>query len=160
MGDLELQSVGESIERLLGQLGSLPDRRAREWAESLVQVVTELYGEGLRRVIDASGPGVLERVANDDLVGGLLVLHGLHPDSLQRRAELAVGEIDGVQSVSADEGAGVVTLRLAEAGSALEQRVRAALETSVPDVQLVVVEGPAAGSPVRFLNRKNAAAPA
>ena len=160
MDDRQLDSAGESIERLLGQLGSLPDRRAREWAEKLVQVVTDLYGEGLRRVLDAAGPGVLGQVAGDELVSGLLVLHGLHPDHLQRRVEEAVDGIDGVESVGADAATGVVTLRLVETGSALEQRVRAALESSVPDALQVVVDGPAAGSPVRFLNRKNAEAPA
>lgn len=156
MKDDELDSAGESIERLLGQLGSLPDRRAREWAEKLVQVVTDLYGEGLRRVLDAAGPGAVERLADDELVRGLLVLHGWHPESLQRRVEAAVAGLEGVESVDADEAAGVVTLRLVETGSALEQRVRAALDSSVPDALRVVVAGPEAGAPVRFVNRKNA----
>ena len=157
MEDRDLESAGETIERLLGELGSLPDRRARDWAEKLVQVVTDLYGEGLRRVIDAAGPGVLERLTGDELVGGLLVLHGLHPESLQRRAEQAVAGIDGVESVSADDETATVVVALAETGSALEKRVRAAVEASVPDALHVAVDGPAAGSPVRFVNRKKPA---
>jgi hypothetical protein len=156
MEDRELESAGETIEHLLGQLASLPDRRAREWAEKLVQVVTDLYGEGLRRLIEVAGPEALGHLTHDELVGGLLVLHGLHPESLQRRSEEAVAGIDGVGSVTADETSGTVVLQLAETGSALEKKVRSALESSVPDALHVVVDGPAAGSPVQFVKRKNA----
>jgi hypothetical protein len=158
--DRELESAGESIERLLQSLGSLPDGRAREWAEQLVQVVTELYGEGMRRVMAVAGPEVVGKLAGDDLVGGLLVLHGLHPTSLQRRIEGALGGIDGVESVEADESTGAVEVRLVEAGSALEKKVRAAIENSVPDALQVAVDGPVPGSPVRFVSRKDAGATA
>ena len=78
-GPGSLQDVGDRIEELLDQLGGLPDRRARQWAEELVRLVLDLYGAGLERIVElgcaddaAGGDALLERLVADELVSSLL----------------------------------------------------------------------------------------
>ena len=47
----DLRAAGDRIEQLLDQLASLPDRRAGQWGEELVRLVTDLYGAGLEATI-------------------------------------------------------------------------------------------------------------
>jgi Fe-S cluster biogenesis protein NfuA len=77
------------IEKLIGALEEL-DPAAREPARALLEVVLDLHGAGLKRVIELidEAPGgalLLERMAADERVEALLLLHGLHPDDLQTR---------------------------------------------------------------------------
>jgi hypothetical protein len=162
VGDPDLEAVDERIEYLLGQLGSLPDRRALEWAESLVCALTDLYGEGLKRTLAAGPPGLREAVAGDELVAALLMLHGLHPDSLYQRVDdalAAVPRLLGVEDarvVEADEGEGRVQIRvlLTPGGGrnreAVVKLVRDTVERAAPDAVAVVIDCPDTGAPVQL----------
>ncbi|MEU9475917.1 NifU family protein [Streptomyces sp. NPDC048191] len=55
-----------------------------------VRLLTEVYGEALARVVDDADEQLRERLADDELLGHLLVLHGIHPESPERRAARAV----------------------------------------------------------------------
>ena len=155
-----LEHAGDRIEDLLGQLADLPDRRAVELAEALVRVITDLYGEGLARMVEAGGPDFTRTVAEDDLVAGLLALHTLHPTSLRTRVAESLAGLDemlGVQDVrvlEADEETATVRVRLLMAPGrgahkdALVKVVRDAVERSAPEVVHVVVDCPDTGVPV------------
>jgi len=84
------------IEELIRALEALSDTRAREQAKELVQVVLDLHGAGLARLIElttttgAAGQTLLDAFADDDQVRSLLLLHGLHPRDLESRVERAV----------------------------------------------------------------------
>lgn len=74
--------------------------RNRERAEELVRTVVALYGEGLERVLsivhEASGElsqTLFARLCEDQLVEGLLCLHGLHPIALEDRVEAALKSV-------------------------------------------------------------------
>lgn len=71
------------VESALGALEALPDD-ARECALDALAEVLAMYGEGLRRALETvearSGPNTVERLVSDELVGHLLMVHGLHPD--------------------------------------------------------------------------------
>ena len=87
-------AIGARIAVLLDELGADGDRRAEE----LVALVTELHHEGLERVLTvvADGPGgraALEALGDDEVAGGLLVLHDLHPHDLPTRVARALGRI-------------------------------------------------------------------
>jgi Fe-S cluster biogenesis protein NfuA len=87
-----------TIERLLDEADELPDPRARETATALAAALLELYGDGLERVVEIVGEhdrdGTLTAaLAGDELVGHLLLLHGLHPEPLGRRVERALDEV-------------------------------------------------------------------
>ncbi|MFI6356188.1 NifU family protein [Streptomyces sp. NPDC050743] len=58
-----------------------------------VRLLTEVYGEALARVLDHADEPLRERLADDELLGHLLVLHDVHPESPERRAARAVEKL-------------------------------------------------------------------
>ena len=58
--------------------------------------VTDLYGAGLARVVDlaaARDPELVAAFVADELVASLLVAHGLHPETVERRVEGALASV-------------------------------------------------------------------
>ena len=63
-------------------------------AQQLVREVVGLYGAGLQRIMALSeDPGAAERLATDDLVASLLLVHGLHPHDTRRRVSDALDRV-------------------------------------------------------------------
>ncbi|MEU6591030.1 NifU family protein [Streptomyces sp. NPDC046881] len=58
-----------------------------------VRLLTEVYGEALARVLDLAEQPLRERLAEDELLGHLLVLHDIHPEPPERRAARAVEKL-------------------------------------------------------------------
>ena len=64
-----------------------------------MQAILDMYGAGLARILDlttstgVSGPALIEKFAEDDLVGSLLLLHGLHPIDIETRIGQALLEV-------------------------------------------------------------------
>ncbi|MEA5361678.1 NifU family protein [Amycolatopsis sp., V23-08] len=85
----DVGQVGERIERLLGEFSG-PDA---EIAEELVHTLLEFYGAGLERIVEIAGRPLLDRLAEDDHVRGLLVLHDLHPKSTHERVAEALDKV-------------------------------------------------------------------
>jgi Fe-S cluster biogenesis protein NfuA len=81
-------------ERLLGELEALDDPDARATALEAVQALVDLYGEGLARIVDTVGDDadVGERLAADELVAHLLLVHDLHPVDVEARVRDALAE--------------------------------------------------------------------
>ncbi|MFJ9817313.1 NifU family protein [Streptomyces sp. NPDC101151] len=77
------------LDELLAGLESVPGPAAGEALES-VTLLTEVYGEALARVLDHADEQLRGRLADDELLGHLLVLHAIHPESAERRAARAV----------------------------------------------------------------------
>ncbi len=153
----ELQSRLASIEELLHQIEAAADRSLLANVRELVELVMSLHGEGLERVLEmvrAEGEALIERIGADDLVGSLLVLHGLHPLSLEARVERAVEKTrsrlrayDAELDILGIE-AGNVRLRFsakaAGCGSTAEnltQTIEEAIYQAAPDLASLVVEG-------------------
>ena len=123
--------------------------------EELLQCVLSLYGAGLERVLETVGPEQVRRLADDELVGNLLVLGGLHPDDVDTRVQRALDQVRpylgshaGGVSLSGVDADGVVHLRLEGScdgcpSSALT--VKSAIEDAIlvaaPDVVAVEAEG-------------------
>lgn len=152
-GPPDLRSSGERIEGLLASFagGGLP---AQERAEELVRLVAELYGAGLERVLeivdDAGllGDELLGQIADDELVGSLLLVHGLHPYELEDRIERALEKVrpylgshgGDVELLGVSEE-GVVRLRLVgscqscpSSSVTLKLAVEGAIEAAAPEV--------------------------
>jgi Fe-S cluster biogenesis protein NfuA/nitrite reductase/ring-hydroxylating ferredoxin subunit len=164
-GDRPLQT-GDRIGILLDALGA-GGAVARGRAEDLVRQVTDLYGAGLQRILeilDDQGKlddATLAALTADDLVSGLLVVHGLHPLSVEARVAAA---LDSVRPYLGSHGGnvdllgispeGVVRLRLLgtcqgcpSSSVTLKFAVEEAIESAAPEVTAIEVveeEKPAA----------------
>lgn len=153
-----LQEVGERIERLLE--GGVPDAPvAREDARELVRIVTELYGSGLERLLElAHETGALtgtlvERLADDELVSALLLIHGLHPFGVRERVERALrGEAEVVEVT--DEGVVRVRLLGHGCGSVPAEQVQARIEAVAPEAVRVEFESTPSLIPVESLTAR------
>lgn len=153
-----VRKAGARIEEILG---GLPPGPAQEAAEELVRELVALYGEGLEHVVSLVGdadPALLAKLAEDPLVEGLLLLHGLHPLDADARAQRALDQVrpylgshaGGVEYLGIDEAA-VARLRLSGscngcASSALTVKlaIEDALLDAVPEISAIEVEGMAA----------------
>lgn len=107
-------SRAERIAALLQQISTIADPGERAQVEELVQALLALYGEGLARVLDlaAQSPAASDLISSfgdDELVGALLALHGLHPDPLETRVARA---IERVRAVAMAQGASIALVDL------------------------------------------------
>jgi Fe-S cluster biogenesis protein NfuA len=93
----EVRTAGDRVEALLGELGELTDAATLDRIDELVRVLVGLYGAGLDRVMEiitaAGDTEALRRLAADELVSALLVLHDLHPLSTAERVRAALDEV-------------------------------------------------------------------
>jgi Fe-S cluster biogenesis protein NfuA len=154
---VDLRAVGERIDALL-VASAAHGVVARERAEELVRLVTDLYGAGLERLLeilhDAGrlDAGVLDEIAGDDVVASLLLVHGLHPYDLPTRVERGLDALrpdlraQGVDAelVSVDDDGTVLVRLVGSVGgcsvAALRQAVEAAVDATAPDAAAVRVE--------------------
>jgi hypothetical protein len=136
------------IERLLADAEQLPDPHARALARALAAALVDLVGAGLQRVVAIGGDELARRLADDELVGSLMVLAGMHPDGVAVRAAHA---LDAAAAELGDAGAVVagvdalgegVRVRLSAARDATRARamVEAIVVGRAPDCEHVVVE--------------------
>ncbi|PZS27426.1 MAG: hypothetical protein DLM59_16465 [Pseudonocardiales bacterium] len=159
----DLRAGGERIEHLL-EASAAGGPVAKERAEELVRLVVELYGGGLERVLEivheAGGLNdeALEGLADDELVSSLLLVHGLHPYSVEERIERALikvrpylGSHGGDVELLAVTEEGVVQLRLkgscdgcASSSVTLKLAVEGAIEEAAPEIVRIEVESPSA----------------
>jgi Fe-S cluster biogenesis protein NfuA/nitrite reductase/ring-hydroxylating ferredoxin subunit len=98
LDDQGLQERAARMETLLGEIESLQDPNARAKAAEVVQVLLELYGEGLARMMEVIAEreereSLFEALAEDELVSHLLLLHGLHPLDVETRVIRALEEV-------------------------------------------------------------------
>jgi hypothetical protein len=148
-------AAGERIEQLLDASAAFGPA-ARERAEDLVRVVADLYGAGLERLLDclheagALSDPVVARLAEDDLISSLLLVHGLHPFGVQERLTRALQRLGPeagsvtVRSLTGDR----VVLHVSGSGQGcgsnlaeVEVAVRGAVEAAVPELVVELRSG-------------------
>ncbi len=155
----ELRAAGDRIEVLMGELAALSPA-VQGKTEELVRLLMQLYGAGLERILsiidemDAAAGPVFARLAADDLVSSLLVLHDLHPLDLDFRVERALDHVrpyleshgGNVKLLGIDEN--VVRLRLEGSCKScpsstitMKLAVEKAIEEAAPEITQIDVEG-------------------
>src|SRR5579875_3069985 len=174
----EHQQRAERIEALIEAVSQFPDPQARATTEELLQALLDMYGEALARILALaaqaeSGQALLASLANDDLISSLLLLHGLHPTSLEERITQALQEVQpylqshggNVELLRVEDGVAYLRLEGSCNGCAastitLKQRIEEAIYRVAPDLDDLKVEGvvePARSGgqvPVTFVPRK------
>ena len=100
MPDKEFDKRLKKLDGLVSELETVADPNARATAKELVQLVIDLHGAALERILEAMfasgevGQQLIDRLGADPLVSSLLVLYGLHPDELGTRVEAALRKAD------------------------------------------------------------------
>ncbi|MFD7532309.1 NifU family protein [Streptomyces sp. NPDC059849] len=153
------RTTGERIDALIAASGS-GGAVARERSEELVRVVADFYGAGLERLLDLVheqgrlDEDVLAALAGDELVSGVLLVHGLHPYGVETRVERALesvrpylGSHGGDVELLAVTDEGTVRLRLLgscdgcpSSSVTLKLAVQGAVEAAAPEITSIEVE--------------------
>ena len=96
MSTANLQQLSANIEDLVQKIEALADPEVRADVLTLVRSVMELHCAGLKRILEVvsasgeKGRHILTALADDELAGSLLLLHGLHPADIEERIAKAV----------------------------------------------------------------------
>jgi Fe-S cluster biogenesis protein NfuA len=165
MDDREFQGRLQRIETLIQEIEHFPDPDARAGTRELLQAVLDLHGAGLERLLQQvraapSGTAAIDELGRDPLVGGLLLLHGLHPLDLETRVRQALDQVrpalrthgGSVELLSVADG--VVRLRLMgnchgcpSSAVTLQSTIEEAICARAPDVTGIEVEQEAGNGP-------------
>lgn len=159
---------GRRIQEIVEQIESMPNPVARELMQECIESVLNFYGEGIARMMELvkrsgiGGQKVYDDLIHDNIVRGLLLIHGLHPHELATRLREA---LDKVRPYMESHGGNVELLslendfaRLRLQGSCktcpssavtLELAVRHAIEEACPDLAGFEVEGAIAAETAR-----------
>jgi len=150
LGDRAVRQRLVVLDEQLAQLEATPGPIG-ELALAAVSGLAEIYGQALARALDMVDPTLVERMLGDELIGHLLVLHGIHPSPIEYRTSRV---IEGMRAGLVARGAeieltgieqGVANLRLAAKGcgsgaAGIEQSVRDAVLAAVPELSAVSFE--------------------
>jgi Fe-S cluster biogenesis protein NfuA len=149
----DAEAAGRRVEEVLDRLAASGDREACTAAEELVRALMDFYGAGLGRVVSLLGqtePKALQRLLRDEPFSALLVLHDLHPESLEVRIGRALDSLPGhpVELVGFDADRGVLRVRPVSSGGcgcgsgddAVRESVEDALACFAGEVRSVELE--------------------
>src|SRR5689334_17516097 len=90
---------GRRIQELVTKIEAVADPNARVLAQECIQAILELYGTGLERILflvedaEARAHSVFDTLTGDSIVGGLLLIHSLHPIPLETRLLKALEKV-------------------------------------------------------------------
>jgi NifU-like domain len=163
-GEKEFQEKMRQLGTLVGELDQMPGAGSKVAARELVQLLMEVHGAALERMMNLvaesgvepgrPGSAIINRFGQDPIVRSLLLLYGLHPDTLETRVLQALDAVRGrlrkfdseVKLVSIHEGA--VQLRLHTSGHAcgsttrdLRAIVEGGIYDLVPDLASLTILG-------------------
>lgn len=157
----EVDAALRQLEQLIERLEQIKDPAAREPARGLVELILDLHGVALARLMSIlagsdGGATVMARLAEDDQVRPLLLLHGLHPDDMETRIRRAVEGLRphlGVHGLRIDVteiAAGTARLRVQPSNGAtpkatifwtLPSEIEDAIIEAAPDIGKVIIDG-------------------
>ena len=99
MANGEFQEQVKQLGNLIAQFDHLPDGPQKAAGKELVQLLMDVHGAGLERVMEivfesgASGAALIDKLGQDTIAGSLLLLYSLHPDDLETRVRKAMERI-------------------------------------------------------------------
>jgi Fe-S cluster biogenesis protein NfuA/nitrite reductase/ring-hydroxylating ferredoxin subunit len=160
------QALLERVEQLTAAIDASADPFVRATVDELVSSIIELYGEGLTRIVhevtEQGDESLLRRLAEDSVIGSLMLIHDLYPVPLEARVQ---GALASVRPYMESHGGDVELLRLEDgvahlrlighchgcpaSAATLELAIKEALDDAAPDLLGLEVEGVAEPKPVR-----------
>ena len=160
MPEKEFDQRLKRVAGLVSDLETVADPNARATAKELVQLVMDLHGAALERILEKMfangevGRQLIDQLGADPLVSSLLVLYGLHPEELDARVVAALRKLSpdlrshGVNAelISIDDGNVRIRASVnATSCGSTAATARALLENSIyeaaPDLKSVLIEG-------------------
>jgi Fe-S cluster biogenesis protein NfuA len=158
--DGEFREQVNELGKLIGQFGNLPDGPQKTAGNKLVQLLMDIHGAGLERMMEiifesgSEGSAMIEKLGRDSIAGSLLVLYSLHPDDLETRVRRALERLRprlrklacAAELESVNDGA--VRINLSKAGHSCgssAKELQAMVEDGVyelaPDVISLEIQG-------------------
>ncbi len=156
----DFQERVRRIGALVEELETIADPAARSSARQLMQLVMEFHGAAIDRILEilANGgePGMafIEQLGRDPMISSLLVLYGLHPETVETRVSKAVERLkaklqrDGAAIEMLGIKDGAVSVKVtpgAHACGSTTSTLRSLVEDSIyeaaPDIAALTVEG-------------------
>jgi len=158
--DRQLHDRIHRVESLLAEVERFKDPLARSKTREIVQILMDLHGAGLEKILahlagtGRAGLATIDALAQDELVASLLLLYGLHPLDLEERVNQALVKVrpylashgGNVELLGVEEG--VVRLRLQgschgcpSSAMTLKQTIEEAIMEKAPDATAIHVEG-------------------
>ncbi|MET8679000.1 NifU family protein [Streptomyces sp. NPDC004647] len=170
--DAQAREQVARAEELLSGLEKLPDSAAAARALETVEALVDLYGDCLARIMGhladeaddgaqgdgapgdgaAGDGGAARRIADDELVGHLLLVHDLHPDPVEARVRRA---LELIRPYLQSQGSDVELLELSDtavrvrlpagrgcssSSAPLEEAVRDSVRSAAPEIERVETE--------------------
>ena len=146
-GERDFERRLEMVERGIREIEQASDPGLRATAQQLIQAILELHGHSLERllaIVEASGqagPDIIDRLGRDPLVGSILLLHSLHPHTLEERVRRAIETVRPALGATLAE---IVAVRVE--GTDVHVRIRGGLEAQAAIERAIVDAAPDAGS--------------
>lgn len=143
------------LELLVQECEEIADLSARTRVSSVVHALLDLHATGLSRLLEhmaaAGKPGtaILDACAADDVVGGLFLLHSLHPLNLDDRVGKAVEQLKRsiasgeIELVGIDDGIARIRVEWEEGASPIAscQQIEEMILALAPELTAVEIEG-------------------
>jgi len=161
LDDPEVRALLGALNDQLDQLEAMPGP-VSELGLTVVAGVAEIYGQALIRTLELADPAAVERMLDDELIAHLLALHGIHPESVEKRLTRVIDELRAAVSDQGgtveldrlDETVAVVRVALggrASRSADVEHTVRRAVMTAVPELADVTIVPAGSASATAFV---------
>lgn len=155
----QFQQRLQRLELLIQQSERLSDPEARAHVREIVRALLDLHTAGLERFLncvflDDYDHSIIDRLISDDVISGLLLLHGLHPLGIGERLQRALDELRpelqthgcGLEVAAVTENH--LRLRLDanhefpdSIASALRRSIEASIAALAPEIETVEIDG-------------------
>ncbi len=161
LDDPAVRALLGALNEQLDQLEAMPGP-VSELGLTVVAGVAEIYGQALIRTLELADPAAVERMLDDELIAHLLALHGIHPESVEKRLTRVIDELRAAVSDQGgtveldrlDETVAVVRVALgarASRSADVEHTVRRAVMTAVPELANVKIVPAGSASATAFV---------
>jgi hypothetical protein len=166
MSEAFATALGSCLQRMqtaMTALHEIGDTKARSVAKDIVDALIDLHGLALARTMTVvmnsqDGRVLVERLAADDYVAAIMLLHGLHPDDPETRLRKKIGAmrphwgVRGFRVELAEVSASSAKAQILWSNPIADRRavlveVEAALTDAAPDLDAISVEEAAVAEP-------------